>query len=337
VTGEGRSFEMPAVRASLREFLSLVGAVAVDMVIARRASSSLGWTHAHDKTLRASSVRNTSLTLGYHALLREFAQWSPRLRLDDASTCGRHAWFHNASCCHLARQRNRTEPPGAFLQYASFARCARRLLDAVPCLTHVIRTRPDNLFLNASEAAQMSLVSENRPSMIRKGERGLYALQPGDQFIVAPAALARSFFSSFDEPISAACSRGEALAAWDPVPEKSWVGRRNASTRKNAPFVLRSFPVVQVDVLGRPVCNVGLYHWRGGSDVKSRDDCRARTWRTLERLNQTAPTPPESPVVHISDGRAAGSVRIGRQGRRRQNSDPSLQSNHTTAWRGAGE
>ena len=132
----------------------------------------------------------------------------------------------------------------------------------------------------------MSLAG-NRPVMIRKGERGIYSTQPGDQYIAAPAGLAPRFFASFDEPIISACDRGDASLAWDPVPELRWVGRHTRD-REHMPFVLRSFPIVQVDVLGRPVCNVGLYHWRGGSNVSSREDCRARSWSTLARLNRTA-------------------------------------------------
>ena len=40
-------------------------------------------------------------------------------------------------------------------------------------------------FLNASATASMIDALDDRPALIRKGEHGLYATNPGDQFIVA--------------------------------------------------------------------------------------------------------------------------------------------------------
>ena len=293
VTGEARSFALHSVRKSLREFLHAVGAVAVRMHIARRASSSMGWTHGHDKALRGDAVRNITFAAEPARIEREFARWNAAVTLFNASDCEQPT-VREDECCQLAQLRNTSRvqkyPPGAYLQYAAFAQCVRELVSEQPCLSHVVRTRPDNLYLNVSTVAAMSLAADYKPALIRKGEHGLYAANPGDQYLVAPAATALDFFSSFDEPIRAACRRGIATGepawerlAWDPVPELTWQKRR-----PTVPHVLRSFPIVQVDVLGRPVCNVGLYHWRGGSDVTSREDCRARSLRTLERLNLTS-------------------------------------------------
>ncbi|KAL3931077.1 MAG: hypothetical protein SGPRY_001277 [Prymnesium sp.] len=250
VTGEARSFAFTAVRSSLKQFLAAIGAVIVRMHVARVASSSMGWTHAHDKLLRSESVRNISFSARASDLAREFSAWNASVRLVDTSSCGAREWRRD-ECCALATRGNASLthrfPPGSYLQYATFGRCVRELLTESPCLALVVRTRPDSVYLNATLVAEMSLEPANRPALIRKGERGIYMTNPGDQYLVAQGHLAFDFFSSFDIPILAACQRAAVTGdsawerlAWDPVPELTWLKRHSAKS-----FVLRSFPVVQ--------------------------------------------------------------------------------------------
>ena len=162
VTGEARSFAMPAVRASLREFLGALSldepSVTVRMIIGRRASSSWGWTFAHDPKLRHEAVRNrtftmtarqvrqefaawpTSVTPCYPSnrpatllqVRQEFAAWPTSVTLEDASDCRQPA-VRNHSCCAIS---NGTAPPGAFLQYATMDRCVSELVRAPSSMLH---------------------------------------------------------------------------------------------------------------------------------------------------------------------------------------------------------
>eukprot|EP00966_Prymnesium_polylepis_P219410 5076244-Prymnesium_polylepis.1 len=259
VTGEARSFAIPAVRASLREFLAAVGAVAVRMHIARRASSSMGWTHGHDRALRGNAVRNISFGAEAADVEREFARWHASVVLSVASDCEQPG-DRNDECCRVAARRNHTShatryPPGAgglgscalrarlravdqlrlpAVRHVCTVRArarravallgarrpqpprqpARRSLDPthdlwmtaqprtphMPCFVEPSRAHkidsPARSFLNASATAEMSLkhASPTRPlnapaardeshdkaALIRKGEHGLYAAQPGD-------------------------------------------------------------------------------------------------------------------------------------------------------------
>lgn len=105
VTGEARSFALSSVRGSLKELLTEIGAVAVRLEISRRASSSLGWTHAHDRTLRTESIRNLTFSFGPQEIAREFVRWNASVTILDASNCKQPEWRMD-ECCQLALRMN---------------------------------------------------------------------------------------------------------------------------------------------------------------------------------------------------------------------------------------
>jgi hypothetical protein len=235
VTGEARSFRWPGVRRSLRSFLTAVNAVEVRITISR-TSACEGLVLRRNNTLCAVT-RAKRFDLPISALQAEFP--TATLTVLERSACDNghndHEW-----CCTGDNGSHASRPKSAFLQYVEIARCISLL--SLRALTHVIRTRPDLIYLNVTRAFDVSTVA--LPTVVRKampgslqsrlrhwvGPRckpnrtsrcGYYShgsselSQPGDWFMVSPALHAARFFGNLIQRMRASC-HAEAPASATP-------------------------------------------------------------------------------------------------------------------------
>ena len=255
LTGEARSFRFAGVRQQLRRFLSAVNAQTVLMTLFRRATCD-GLVLGRNATL-CRLTRAHAFGLSYAELQREFP--SARITLVDESTCdnGRNM---NEACCSQS-QATGIKPIG-WLQYIEVARCMRSLLrhnsHFSVGLTHVIRARPDTLFLDAAMHS-IDLRRIRAPTWIRKAENGsrqsastrwvgpkhigflrhgsTEVHQPGDHFWIVPIRhvqpLIDGLINSLEAPCkqptsSSSANRLKDAAAMSRTPEtKLLVDRKN--------------------------------------------------------------------------------------------------------------
>ena len=258
VTGEARSFRFAGVRESLRQFLRDSSAVEIRMRIARSTIACTGFENFRSSRLCTSS-KESPLTLSHSEIQREFPE--AHIELLNASTCA--GMGETEACCKSCckgKPEQSCSAVHAFLQYAAVASCATQLLER-RSLTHIVRTRPDMLYLGRIEFSRIDSIT-----MIRKAEAGSVqsqrtdgreAAHAGDWFFVAPVhsderrELARRFFDSLVKPMREHCARGSCGLAMSNTPELDWTAHGFAS-RHN--IVVATFPLLLVYASSIPQC-----------------------------------------------------------------------------------
>ena len=247
VTGEARSFALRGVRASLQELLAQFEEPALRMILARRGSATCSGNVYSGSHKMCFMAQHSFFAMGEGELQAEFP--TARITLVNVSNCATAP--ASATACCRATPWNATRQPGAFLQYFAVARCVGELLDGEAAagrrpLTHVIRTRPDVVYLDPPAVAR-AVVGASRALLQRKGEDPLHHGRGPDIFMAAPAADARRFFSAVPERMAEHCTNGSVRMAHSTQPEGLFEGHRSAN-----PFVLTSLPVVVINVVGQP-------------------------------------------------------------------------------------
>ena len=225
VTGEARAFVYPGVRANLALLLRSIRVAALYITIARTNSCD-GQVLRNNASLCANT-RQTVLELDAAGLRAEFPQTPSMINVLNVSSCSTERNAHEA-CCLLNARRRRHYPTPAFLQYLEVRRCADWML-ALPAevgLTHIIRTRPDLVYLHPH---RLDVGRYTQPTFLRKAAAFSYMAHhrtnelfaPGDWFIVVPIAYARRLFTNFYNQIDGHCRKGALGLAAAVAPEAS--------------------------------------------------------------------------------------------------------------------
>lgn len=235
VIGQARGFALPAVRGNLRIF--------VDQLASQHGNSS---AIVHFAVARLTPPRpalpykpaqpRSRMDASLAQLATEFPEAS--FDITEASTCDAapassttcciaafpnssvassssssstssvsRAAVSHAAAAHAAATRWQ---PGAWLQYYGVSRCALRLFERVTdqqrTLSHLIRTRPDVLYLDAVATARQIGRTPMAVMQTRGGLRHTSGREPCDWFFVAPSAQALPFFQSFATPYDRSCA-----------------------------------------------------------------------------------------------------------------------------------
>lgn len=258
VTGEARSFRFAGIRHELRRFLHQISAVEVHMRIARATSACGGFEHARSSHLCESS-KKAVFTMSTYELQREFPE--AHIELLNSSSCA-HAEQQEACCQKPCCSNPQSCSVHAFLQYAAISACTLRLLERSSTLTHIVRTRPDVLYLGSIEIGNIDQVTMIRKaeagSMLSARTQGREEKQPGDWFSVVPVyttehrTRASRFLGSFVQRMREECLRGRCRLASSRTPELDWIAHGGVLQHQVA---LASFPLVVVYASSIPHCH----------------------------------------------------------------------------------
>jgi len=240
VTGEARSFHLAPMRSALVDLLQEVRVAALYMSIAR-VSSCDGIALTQNQTLctltRAAHWNDDEATL--RAELRPLHPHLQALQitLHNESSCDHH---RRERCCapgHAGPDRYGNKGPGrsGFLQYLELWKCVewmdqkrqqrQPIGSSTLQLTHVLRTRPDILYLRARTSWPpgapsliiAALSAAHVPIFIRKADpaspaavyrRHNETMVAGDWFFVMPIAWARYIFARAYGVVDRLCMRG---------------------------------------------------------------------------------------------------------------------------------
>ena len=246
VTGQARSFALFGVRRSLRKLLdTLPGPVLVHMILARQT------TYAIPARIKARAqtrplLRKHALELSEETLRAEFPE-AREIALFNDSSCEGLPHIQNRSCCRLRRETADREAagekfehnlhitkaqPGAFIQYAHVEHCVDSLLSRPEgrTISHVIRTRPDLLYVDTAPILDALHNATDLPIAMRRAQAfgmGKYRFMLWDWFVILPTARAREMVHSWIGHMDDECSRGRARYAYDLRPESTWMEMRN--------------------------------------------------------------------------------------------------------------
>jgi len=175
--------------------------------------------------------------------------------LYNSSTCvnGRH---DGELCCRGPTGHTKAWAPRAYLQFSELVRCALGLVESANDATHIVRTRPDLMYLDVAHSfGSARLAAITLPTFASKAENGsatttqlhrvhvpgggarrsdwimwpkgyMEAQQPADWFFVVPMARATVFFSELIAPLHAACAANR------------WSGHLSPSTASAEVFLL---------------------------------------------------------------------------------------------------
>ena len=256
VVGEARSFALPAFRASLRSLLDAL-AVSHPPVLSFQLSRSntIKCVASSSHRKECAMVLSWRFEMSEAQLRAEFPEVE-HVTLTNSSRCEQ---LHEP-CCRLSQRQSRHRPvkePTAYLQYAGIATCVRGLLGLSRLsrpsrdgrrLSHIIRTRPDVLYLEPTSIAAAVLASRE-PLVARKGDSGALAEAGGDWFLSSPAAQAGDFFEALVAPIRRECVLGRLDMAtstqpetvWQPAWRKRWLGPSQQQQQSMPPFRLVMF------------------------------------------------------------------------------------------------
>ena len=242
VTGEARSFRFATMRGALVDLLQEVRVAALYMSIAR-VSSCDGIVLTQNQTL-CTLTRSAHWNDDEAALRAELRPLHPHLQvlqitLHNESSCDHH---RRERCCapgHAGPDRYGNKGPGrsGFLQYLELWKCVEWMDQqrqpkgsSTLQLTHVLRTRPDVLYLRAASSAARTSWPPGAPSLIiaalsaahvpifiRKADlaspaavyrRHNETMVAGDWFFVMPIGWARYIFARAYGVVDRLCMRG---------------------------------------------------------------------------------------------------------------------------------
>lgn len=204
VTGEARTFEHQAVRASLQNLIEVNAARLVRFDLTQRHETGCSsFREALNNPLCESNSHMNAFNLSSADLQREFP--TAHIELHDLNECVRGA----GACCSPNLCRG---APAAFLQYHKIARCISRVArDGAPLgVTHVLRTRPDAVYYPPLDRTPLFTLLPPAPIVFARREHGLQ--QVSDHFFLVHVRgftprSPTSLFHNFMGLVEGACSQ----------------------------------------------------------------------------------------------------------------------------------
>ena len=276
VTGEARAFSLHGVRDSLRQLLQQFDQPTVRFILARRGSASCSGNVYRESPKLCYLAEHSFFGMPLRELQRDFP--SANMTITHQSSCAVQPARAEPCCRPYQSVGSIGEPrrePGSFLQHFAILRCVRDVLaDAASrgkILSHVIRTRPDAVYLDPAGIARAVLgLNESTFAMHRRSSGS-----GSDIFMAAPASAAASFFGAAPATMTAQCNQSTGASTHmdstgGTVPRAAPGGTvpsgtaNTALARSKAPealvvsgnrdrrIITPTLPVVIINVLGQP-------------------------------------------------------------------------------------